>query len=60
MFYLLFRPSICPFVCAQSIYLHNCFNRNNFLYSTSTRKVENISVRTIYRWKRRFIRFLMT
>jgi len=30
------------------------------MYSTRAWKVENISVRTIHRWKRRFIGFLMT
>ena len=49
---------VCVCVCLCALSPIGLNGRNDVLYSTRAWKVENISVRTIYRWKRRFIGFL--
>jgi len=49
-------------LCEVRLYRNSGNSRNNEfspeMYSTRAWKVENISIRTIYRWKRRYIGFL--
>jgi len=49
---------VCLCVCLCALNPVGLNGQNDVLYSTRTWKVENVSVRTIYRWKRRFIGFL--